>query len=79
MRKTAVPVDKKTPVFSSFRKQKRESDLKIYNDFMELMTHPDSQVTAVENILMDRYDIFSRATIWAIRKRVEKRLKTQTV
>jgi hypothetical protein len=30
--------------------------------------------TAVDNILMNKYNIFSKSTIWFIRKRVEKRL-----
>lgn len=77
METTQLPQSKKSPIISPYRAEKRATELKIYNEFNELMSDPESQVTAVESKLMNKYGIHSHSTIWSIRKRVEKRLSNQ--
>lgn len=60
---------------TEFQKEKEARELKIYQEWKQLSAEPGTMATAVDDFLMKKYAIFSRATIWSIRKRVENRLK----
>lgn len=60
---------------TEFKKEKEARELEIYREWKELTAEPGSMATAVDDFLMKKYSIFSRATIWNIRNRVENRLK----
>jgi len=62
---------------TDFQLKKEAKELSIYNEWNELMKHPGAMATAVDKLLMGKYNIFSKSTIWFIRKRVEKRLAMQ--
>ena len=59
---------------TEFKKNKDETDLKIYREYCDLMKKDGAMSTEVTKLLMKKYTIFSPATIWSIRKRVEKQL-----
>lgn len=70
--KSTIPV-LKTP----FQAEKEAKELAIYREHKELMAQPGAMATAVDEILMHKYGIYSKSTIWLIRKRVEKRLNEE--
>lgn len=49
-------------------------DLAIYNDWCALTSIEGQSKTRVNEFLMQKYGLHSPATIYVIRKRVEKRL-----
>jgi len=59
---------------TKFKKARDEKDLKIYNDYCDLMKNEGAMSTEVTKLLMKKYGIFSPATIWSIRKRIENKL-----
>lgn len=62
--------------FASKReKEQWKRDLAIYNEFNELTADPEASKTEVTRHLMEKYGLYSEASIWHIRKRVEKKLK----
>ena len=60
---------------TQFQLEKEAKELAVYTEHKELMSQPGAMATAVDEILMRKYGIYSKSTIWFIRKRVEKRLK----
>lgn len=48
----------------------------IYKEWNRLRANPNSMKTAIAEALMEKYGIYSRATVYQIVKRVEKRMKT---
>ncbi|MDR3272328.1 MAG: hypothetical protein LBT29_02430 [Flavobacteriaceae bacterium] len=68
----------KTVFKTDFKLGKEAKELAIFNEWNELVKQPGSMKTAIDEYLMEKYDIFSKSTIWFIRKRVEKRLAAQS-
>ena len=65
-------------VFRTHCQTEREKrDLAIFNEYNELMSVESQSVTGVTEHLMKKYGIHSQSTIYAIRKRVEERLKRE--
>lgn len=70
--KSTIPV-LKTP----FQAEKEAKELAIYREYVNLMQVDGQSRTAVTDHLMRKHGIHSASTIYEIRKRVEKQLKTQ--
>ncbi len=49
-------------------------ELEVYNAFQEEMAKEGAMATAVTELIMKRFEIYSPSTVWKIRKRVEARL-----
>ena len=56
-----------------FRQQQEKREAEISAEYARLMSAPGAMAGAVEEAIMKKFKIFSRATVWAIRKRVSKR------
>jgi hypothetical protein len=67
----------KSVLKTDYQLEKEAKELAIYEEWNELIKQPGSMATAVGDYLMNKHNIFSRSTIWFIRKRVEKRLKAE--
>lgn len=67
----------KTPLKTNYQLEKETKELAICNEWNELIKQPGAMATAVAEHLMKKYEIYSKSTIWFIRKRVEKRLEAQ--
>jgi len=61
---------------TEFRIRKEANEMAIYNEWIELMKQPGSQMTAVREYLTKKYKIGSQSTVRFICNRVEKRLKS---
>lgn len=59
---------------TKFRAEQEARDLKIYNEYMKLISN-GAMKTAANNIIKSKYGFHADSTIWFIRKRVEGRLK----
>jgi hypothetical protein len=67
-----------TMIFKTPYQQEREArDLAIYNEYNELASIKGQSKTLVTEYLMKKYGIHSQGTIYVIRHRVEKKLKTE--
>lgn len=55
------------------RLAKEERESKIYKEYLELNKSPDAMASAIELHLMNKYKIYSRATIWKVIKRAGER------
>lgn len=62
---------------TQYRIDKDAEELAIYNKYQELIQQDGAMASAVDDYLMKKYNKFSRATIWSIRKRVKRRLQNQ--
>lgn len=62
-------------LITDYQKKKQAKELAIYHDYNQLMSSPNAMKVAVQEVLMKKYSIHSRSTIWAILKRVERRIK----
>lgn len=60
---------------TDYQKEREVREMQIYQDFLELTSKPRVAVTKVTEFLMKKYSIHSSSTLWAIRKRVEAKLK----
>jgi hypothetical protein len=67
----------KADLKTDFQLKKEAKELAIYNEWNELMKQPEAMATAVDKFIMEKYSVFSKSTIWFIRKRVEERLKAE--
>jgi hypothetical protein len=65
---------KETKLKTECKLNKEARDLAIYNEWKELMRQPDAMASAVDAFLMKKHSIFSKSTIWNIRKRAKKYL-----
>jgi hypothetical protein len=63
----------KTP----YQREKEARELSIYKERKEMMSTPGNMATAVDQILMKKYHIHSKSTIWFIVNRVEARLSEE--
>lgn len=52
-------------------------DLAIFNEYNELASVKGQSKTQINKYLMEKYDLHSTGTVYAIRKRVEERLKNE--
>lgn len=60
---------------TDFQLEKEARERRIYDEFVALSSEQGTAVTEVTKLLMKKYGIHSTSTIWAIRKRVENRLR----
>ncbi len=60
----------KTP----FQKKREQRELAIYTEYQQLISVPGSSKVEVAKHLCEKYGLATISTIYAIRKRVEKRL-----
>lgn len=60
---------------TDFQQEKEQRDMQIYQEFITLTSEPGTAVTKVQEFLMKKYGIHSSSTLWAIRKRVEAKLR----
>lgn len=60
---------------TDFQREKEARDKMIYDEYIALISEPDAAVTKVQEFLMKKYNIHSPSTLWAIRKRVEAKLR----
>lgn len=67
----------KNAIKTPFQLEKEKKDLEIYNAYNELKSQPGAMATAIDKVICERFGLFAPSTIWAVRKRVEKRLKEQ--
>jgi len=58
-----------------FQQEKEAKDKQIYDEFVSLSSEPGAAATEVTKFLMKKYGIHSPSTLWAIRKRVENRMR----
>lgn len=49
--------------------------MQIYQEYVALTSEPGAAATKVQEFLMKKYGIHSSSTLWAIRKRVEAKLR----
>lgn len=66
---------KETAKKTAYQLEKEEKDRQIFNAWNEEMAKPGAMITAVDKFIMEQFGIYGPSTIWAIRKRVEKRMK----
>lgn len=59
----------KTP----YREKMDARDWAIYNERKALSINPDSNMTAIDKKLMNKYRLKSRSSIWSVIRRVEER------
>lgn len=60
-----------------FRQQREKRELEIHAEYERLMSAPGAMAGAVEEAVMKKFKIYSRATVWAIRKRVNERKEAE--
>lgn len=60
---------------TEFQREKEARDLQIYQEYVALVSEPEAAATKVQEFLMKKYGIHSTSTLWAIRKRVEAKLR----
>lgn len=63
----------KTP----YQERKEARELAIYNEYMTLTQNPVNSRTKVRDSIMDKYNIGSQSTFYAIIDRVSERLSQQ--
>ena len=68
------PVEEKTDFRSEQRKAREALEMKIYEEFEEYAGKPNASKVEVAKYLCRKYGIGNVSTIYAIRKRVEKRI-----
>lgn len=59
--------------------EKEARELEIYNEFTRLIQQPGAMKTRVSEIINQKYKLHSRATLFGIRRRVEKRLSQEKI
>jgi hypothetical protein len=67
----------KTVIKTKFQLEKEAKELSIYNEWNELMSRPGAMATAVDEHLMNKYNLHARSSIWQARQRTAKRIKEQ--
>ncbi|ARK08816.1 hypothetical protein A6C57_00015 [Fibrella sp. ES10-3-2-2] len=65
-------------LLTPYIKAKLEREQRIYEDYIQLIKQPGAMVIAVQSVLMKKYKIKSRSTIWSICDRVKRRISQQT-
>lgn len=60
---------------TDYQREKEVRDKQIYEEYIMLTADPDTAVTKVQEYLMKKYNIHSPSTLWAIRKRVEAKMR----
>ncbi len=74
MTTTATPLLKKT---TDLQDERNARDLAIYNEYNALAAIDGQSKTQINKFLMEKYNLHSNGTLYAIRKRVEERLKRE--
>ncbi|MBO0947352.1 hypothetical protein [Fibrella forsythiae] len=65
-------------LLTPYIKARRDKEQRIYNDYQQLISQPEAMPVVVDSILMKKYNIKSRSTIWSIRGRVQQRMLQST-
>ncbi len=60
---------------TDYQREKEARDQQIYEEYVTLTAEPGTAATKVQEFLMKKYNIHSPSTLWAIRKRVEAKLR----
>lgn len=60
---------------TEFQLEREKRERLIYDEFVALASEQGTAVTKVTELLMKKYGIHSPSTLWAIRRRVESRLR----
>jgi hypothetical protein len=60
---------------TDYQREKEVRDKQIYEEYIMLTADPDTAATKVQEYLMKKYNIHSPSTLWAIRKRVEAKMR----
>lgn len=60
---------------TDFQREKEARDKQIYEEYITLTSEPGTAATKVVEFLMKKYNIHSPSTLWAIRKRVEAKMR----
>lgn len=60
---------------TDFQREKEARDMQIYEEYIMLISEPGAAATKVQEFLMKKYNIHSPSTLWAIRKRVEAKIR----
>lgn len=58
------------------REKQRAKELAVYADYQNLISQPGAMATAVNEVICKKYGFKTSQTVWSIRKRVEKRIKS---
>ncbi len=56
------------------QRKKEEYEAKVYADYMSLVSVQENSRMEVNKLIMRKYDIYGMSTLYAIIKRVEKRM-----
>ena len=64
-----------TTIKTDFQREKEARDKQIYDEYVALTSEPGTAATKVQEFLMKKYNIHSPSTLWAIRKRVEAKMR----
>ena len=67
---------KETAKKTAYQMEKEEKDRQIFEAWTQEMAKPGAMITAVDRFIMEKFGIYGPSTIWHIRKRVEKRMKS---
>ena len=60
---------------TDFQREKEARDKQIYDEYVALISEPGAAATKVQEFLMKKYNIHYPSTLWAIRKRVEAKMR----
>lgn len=74
--RTDTPLLKKK---TDFQEARDARDLAIYNEYNALASDKEQSRTQINAYLMKKYDLHSNGTLYAIRRRVERRLSRKGV
>lgn len=62
---------------TDYQREKEARDKQIYDEYVALTSEQGAAVTEVTKFLMKKYGIHSSSTLWAIRKRVESKMRKE--
>lgn len=54
---------------TDYRSEMESRDMSLYRDYMKMMSNGKSMKTAVIDYLMQKYNVFSRSTVYKIIRR----------
>lgn len=68
----------KNSMKTKYQKMKEAKDMAIYNERERLLSAPNAMATEVDNLLMKKFKIHAKSTIWLACKRAKGRLDAET-
>jgi len=60
---------KEEAIKTDYRSEMESRDMSLYRDYMKMMSNGKSMKTAVIDYLMQKYNVFSRSTVYKIIRR----------